>query len=81
MDNLETANGIKFRCDYFNPSEITRQLNLRVLGDTLVRVATVFSAQTETVQLRCDGVYAANFTRLVAIIPEGDAIRVVLGKE
>lgn len=81
MDNLETANGIKFRCDYFNPSEITQQLNLRVLGDTLVRVATVFSTQTETVQLRCDGVYAANFTRLVAIVPEGDAIRVVLGKE
>lgn len=81
MSILKTASGTEFQCDYFNPSEITKQLNLRVLGEKLSRVATVFDAPAETVQLYCDGMYAANFTRLVAIVPEGNAIRIVLGKE
>ena len=81
MAKLTTRGGLEFECDYFNPSERTRQLNLRVLGETLVYVAGVFSRPEETGELRCDGLYAANFTKLVAIVPEGDAVRVVLGKE
>ena len=56
-------------------------MNLRVLHTSLITVATVFSDKTETVQMSCDGVYAENYTNLVAIVIEGDAIRVVLGKE
>lgn len=81
MAKLRTFGGLEFDCDYFNPSERTRQLNLRVLGETLVYVAGVFSRPEETQALRCDGQYAAGFTRLTAIVPEGNAIRVVLGKE
>lgn len=81
MEALTTATGKTFNCDYFNPSQATNQCNLRVLGTPLVTVATVFSNPVETAQLWCDGVYAANYTGLVAIVPEGDAIRVVLRKE
>lgn len=81
MAKLKTHGGLEFECDYFNPSERTRQLNLRVLGATLLRVTEVFSNVLETVELRCDGMYAAGFTRLIAIAPASDAIRVVLGKE
>lgn len=81
MGKCVTSTGKSFLCDYFNPCEITKQLNLRVLDATIVQVSEVFSNKAETVQMWCDGVYAANFTRLVAIVPEGDAIRVVLGKE
>lgn len=81
MEKLKTATGKEFDCDYFNPFPPVGQLNLRVLNADLATVATVFSNQNETVQLQCGTQYAAQYTKLVAIVPEGNAIRVVLGKE
>ena len=81
MDDLKTASGQAYPCDYFNPSETNRQLNLRVVGMTVVSAAAVFSNPEETMALQYGGTYAAGFTRLTAIVPEGSAIRVVLGKE
>lgn len=81
MEKLKTATGKLFDCDYFNPFPPVGQLNLRVLNTPLVTVATVFSNPRETIQLWCGTQYAAKYTNLVAIVPEGDAIRVVLGKE
>lgn len=81
MEKLTTATGKEFECDYFNPSPNTNQCNLRVLNTPLATVATVFSNPEETAQLWYDGAYAAQYTKLVAIVPEGDAVRVVLGKE
>ena len=81
MEKLKTATGKEFDCDYFNPFPPVGQVNLRVLNTPLSTVATVFSNPNETVQLWCGGVYASQYTKLVAIVPEGNAIRVVLGKE
>ena len=81
MEKLRTATGKEFDCDYFNPFPPVGQVNLRVLNTPLATVATVFGNPSETEQLRCDGQYAAQYTKLVAIVPEGNAIRVVLGKE
>lgn len=81
MEKLKTATGKEFPCDYFNPSPVNSQVNLRVLCTPLSTIATVFSDRSETVQMSCDGIYAENYTSLVAIIIEGDAIRVVLRKE
>lgn len=81
MDKLTTATGKKFDCDYFNPFPPANQVNLRVLGVSLVEAATVFSNPAETVQLWWEKQYLAQHTKVVAIVPEGDAIRIVLGKE
>ena len=81
MEKLRTATGKEFDCDYFNPFPPVGQLNLRVLNTPLATVATVFSNPNETVQFWCESQYASGYTRLVAIVPEGNAIRVVLGKE
>ena len=81
MDILKTATGKEFDCDYFNPFPPVGQVNLRVLNASLATVATVFSNPNETIQLWCNERYAAQYTKLVAIVPEGNAIRVVLGKE
>ena len=81
MDKIKTASGKTFETDYFNPCPPVGQVNLRVLGASVATVAAVFSNPAETVQLWCGSQYAANYTRLVAIVPESDAIRVVLGKE
>lgn len=81
MDDLKTASGKTYPCDYFNPSETNRQLNLRVVGMSVVSAAAVFSVPEETMALQYGSIYASGFTRLTAIVPEGNAIRVVLGKE
>jgi hypothetical protein len=81
MEKLITATGKEFDCDYFNPFPPVRQVNLRVLNVDLVSVATVFSNPDETVLLCCGAQQAEQYTKLVAIVPEGSAIRVVLGKE
>lgn len=81
MEKLTTATGKEFSCDYFNPCQPTGQCNLRIVNEQILTVAAVFSNPCETMQLWCENQYAANYTRLVAIVPESDAIRVVLGKE
>lgn len=81
FDNMQTATGKAYLCDYFNPSSHTGQIQLRVVGVPLVEVATVFGDPAETVSMTY-GIQKANgFTRLLAIAPEGAAIRVVLKKE
>lgn len=81
MSNVKTATGKKFKCDYFNPAPTIGQLNLRILNESLATVATVFSDARETIQMTCENQYAAQYTKLIAIVPEMDAVRVVLGKE
>lgn len=81
MDQLKTATGRTFNCDYFNPFPPAGQVNIRILNTSLADVATVFSNHSETVQMWCGDQYLANHTKVVAIVPEIDAIRVVLGKE
>lgn len=81
MDQLKTATGRTFNCDYFNPFPPAGQVNIRILNTSLVEVVTVFSDPSETVQLWYGDQYLAHHTKVVAIIPEADAIRVVLGKE
>ena len=81
MSLLTTACGKVVNSDYFNPCEETKQVNIRVIGESLTTVASIFGNKAETIQMRCDGIYCSCFTRLVAIIPESGAIRVVLEKE
>lgn len=81
METLKTARGKTFETDYFNPCPPVGQVNLRILGASVATVAEVFSHPAETVQLYCGNQYISAFTKLIAIVPEGDAVRVVLGKE
>ena len=81
MSDLITATGKVFECDYFNPCPQVGQLNLRVLNTPLANVAAVFSDKRETAALHWENQYAALYTKLIVLVPEPDAIRVVLGKE
>lgn len=81
MEKLKTASGKIFDCDYFNPCPPVNQTNIRIMNSSLVEVATVFGNPTETVQLWYEKQYLAQHTKVLAIVPEVDAIRVVLGKE
>lgn len=81
MEKLTTAKNKTYDCDYFNPSPDQEQINLRVIGVPLVEVAAVFGDPAETVSLTYEVQQADGFTRLLAIIPAGNATRVVLKKE
>lgn len=81
MEKVKTATGKTFDSDYFNPCPPVNQANIRILNSNLVEVAAVFGNPAETVQLWCGEMYASHYSKLIAIVPEDDAIRVVLGKE
>ena len=81
MEKVITATGKNFDCDYFNPFAPVAQVNIRIMNSNLVEVASVFGNPEETVQLFYGKEYLAHHTKVIAIDPEGNAIRVVLGKE
>ena len=80
MEKLKTATGKEFNCDYFNPFPQEGQLNIRIVGESLATIATVFADPRETLQLWWEGQYAAQYTQILAIVPETGAVRVVLRK-
>lgn len=81
MEKVTTATGKQFECDYFNPFAPAKQVNIRVLGISLAETARIFGNPAETVQLWFGNQYLSQHTKVVAIVPEGNAIRIVLGKE
>ena len=81
MDKVKTATGNEFDCDYFNPFPPANQANIRILNESFVSVATIFSDPAETAKLFYKDQVLENHTKLVAIVNDSDAIRVVLEKE
>ena len=81
MEKLKTATGKTFDCSYFNPFSPAGQVNISILNASFVTLASVFSNPAETVKLWYGDQYLAYHIKLIAIVNDGDAIRVVLGKE
>ena len=81
MDYLTTATGRKISCDYFNPNQPIPQVDIQISGVSVAEAASIFSDRRETEQLWYGIQYLAHYTRLVAIIPSGKSVRIVLGKE
>lgn len=81
MNELITATGRKIPCDYFNPNQPIPQVDIQISGVSVAEAASIFSDRRETEQLWYGNQYLAHYTKLVAIIPDSDSIRVVLGKE
>ena len=81
MLKIKLATGREMECDYMDHSEIHRQANIRIVNTSVAEVATIFSNPVETAAMWFGKDDAAGFTKLLAIIDDGDAIRVVMGKE
>ena len=81
MEKLKTATGKEFNSDYLATIPVPAQAYIRILNTPLATVAAVFSNPAETVQLWHGEHYLAHYTHLVAIVPEVDAVKVVLAKE
>lgn len=80
MDKIRTATGKEFNSDYLAAIPSPAQAYIRILNTPLAIVAAVFGDPAETMQLWHGDHYLANYTQLVAIIPEVDAVKVVLAK-
>ena len=78
---IKLATGTELDCDYMGHSEKRRQTTVRILNTPMAEVARIFSDPAETAQMHFENGYAAGFTKLLAVIDDEDAIRVVLGKE
>ena len=81
MENVKTATGKEFSCDYFNASEQLGRLSMRVQGISLVEAATVFENPDETKTLTFGSQIVLGFSKLLYIAPDGDSVRVTLRKE
>ncbi len=81
MDKLKTAIGKEFECDYFVTIPYPQQTYFRIKNTPIDTVAKVFSDSRETNEIVCGDYTIKNYTKLIVIIPEGDAIKVCLAKE
>lgn len=81
MDKVKTATGKTYDSDYLAVIPTPAQAYIRILNASLADVAVVFSNPKETIQLWHGEHYLAYYTHLVAIVPEADAVKVVLAKE
>ena len=80
MSYLKTATGKSFRCDGFSTIPEPFRVYIRITGASIGEVAEVFSDPSETERLECGSITMTGCTRLLAIVPEGDAVRVNLTK-
>lgn len=81
MTKIKLASGKQMDCDYMGSSQQRKQATIRILNTSMTEIASVFSNPAETEAMWFENDYAAGFTKLLAMIDDGDAIRVVLGKE
>lgn len=81
MEKLITARGKAIDCDYFNPFPPLGQVFIRVLGLSLSETVSIFGNPAETVAMKWGDQYVAYHTKVINITPEGNAIRLTLGKE
>lgn len=81
MEKIKTATGKELDCSYVTTMRDPDQAYIRICGRSLAEVAAVFSDPAETMQLWFGETYLAQYTRLIALIPEDGCIRVCLAKE
>ena len=81
MDKIYTASGKTFDCDYVTEIPSPAQIHVRIQNASIANIAMVFSDRNETRTLRHGGTEYKGFTNIVAIVPEGAFVRVVLSRK
>lgn len=80
MDTIKTSSGKIYECDLLSAIDNPCRLYIRVINSTLPEVATTFSNKEETNELLYGNILLTGYTKLLSMIIEGNAIRVVLTK-
>ena len=81
MDTIKTSNGKIYECDLLSVIDNPCRMYIRVVNSTLPEVATTFSNKEETKELLYGNILLIGYTKLLSMVIEDTAIRVVLTKE
>lgn len=81
MDIVKTANGKIYESDSLSAIDSPCRLYIRIVNSTLPEVATTFGDKEETKELLYGNILLIGYTKLLSIVIEDTAIRVVLTKE
>ncbi len=81
MDTIKTSSGKIYECDLLSAIDTPCRLYIRVVNSTLSEVATTFGDKEETNELLYGNILLIGYTKLLSIVIEDTAIRVVLTKE
>lgn len=80
MEKIKTATGREFDCEFLSVITEPPRAYIRIANESLVKVVSVFSDPAETAVMQYADQQITQYTKLVAITPEMDAVRVVLGR-
>lgn len=81
MDKIITATGKNFDSDYVATIPYPEMAFIRILGVPIGTVAEIFSDKTETETITYRDYVLTGYTKLLALVIEGDAVKVNLAKE
>lgn len=81
MDIIKTVSGKIYECDLLSAIDNPCRLYIRVVNSTLTEVATTFGNKEEINELLYGDILLIGYTKLLSIVIEDTAIRVVLTKE
>lgn len=81
MDTIKTINEKTYECDLLSVIDNPCRLYIRVVNSTLSEVATTFGDKEETKELLYGNILLTGYTKLLSMVIEDAAIRVVLTKE
>lgn len=81
MDTIKTLNGKIYECGSLSAIDNPCRLYIRIVNSTLSEVATTFGDKEETKELLYGNILLIGYTKLLSIVIEEAAIRVVLTKE
>ena len=81
MDIIKTSSEKIYECDSLSAIDSPCRLYIRIVNSTLSEVATTFGNKEETKELLYGNILLTGYTKLLSIVIEDTAIRVVLTKE
>ena len=81
MDTIKTSSGKIYECGSVSAIDSPCRLYIRVVNSTLPEVATTFGNKEETKELLYGNILLVGYTKLLSMVIEDTAIRVVLTKE
>lgn len=81
MDTIKTSSGKIYECVFLSELDNPCTLYIRVTNSTLPEVATTFGDKEETKELLYGDTLLIGYTKLLAIVIEGNIIRVALTRE
>lgn len=80
MEQIWTNTEKTFDCDYLATIPNPEQVYIRILNAPISTVAGVFSDERETAHMRYGSESLDGYTKLIAVMPENGAVKVILSR-